>query len=270
MTQYLSFDIGGTNLKYALIDQEGHILEKDRVKTNTENLDAFMQTMYEVADKYQGKFAGIAVCAPGKIDTKNKIIYFGGALPFLDGLNLEETLGKKYDVPVGVENDGKAAALSEQWLGELSWMITNSSIGTRNMAAYAGFSCSAVNMIKKVNLALGNIDLDNGLTAFEAINNGDLRALAVFKRYCRNVAIMILNIQAVINGSKVVIGGGISAQPILIEEINNQFDKILQNNPMLNNQVIKPVIVAAKNGNDSNLYGALYALLLELNDEEVR
>ena len=306
MTQYLSFDIGGTNLKYALIDQEGHILEKDRVKTNTENLDAFMQTMYEVADKYQGKFAGIAVCAPGKIDTKNKIIYFGGALPFLDGLNLEETLGKKYNVPVGVENDGKAAALSEQWLGELhdvntgiaitlgtgvgggvivdnrilhgwtfqagelSWMITNSSIGTRNIAAYAGFSCSAVNMIKKVNLALGNIDLDNGLTAFEAINNGDLRALAVFKRYCRNVAIMILNIQAVINGSKVIIGGGISAQPILIEEINNQFDKILQNNPMLNNQVIKPVIVAAKHGNDSNFYGALYALLLELNDEEIR
>ena len=42
------------------------------------------------------------------------------------------------------------------------------------------------------------------------------------------------------------------------------------NNPMLNNQVIKPVIVAAKHGNDSNLYGALYALLLELNDEEVR
>ena len=298
MTQYLSFDIGGTNLKYALIDQEGHILEKDRVKTNTENLDAFMQTMYEVADKYQGKFAGIAVCAPGKIDTKNKIIYFGGALPFLDGLNLEETLGKKYNVPVGVENDGKAAALSEQWLGELhdvntgiaitlgtavgggvivdnrilhgelSWMITNSSIGVKNMAAYTGFSCSAVNMIKKVNLALGNIDLDDGVTAFEAINNGDLRAMAVFKHYCRNVAIMILNIQTVINGSKVVIGGGISAQPILIEEINNQFDKILQNNSMLNNQVIKPVIVAAKHGNESNLYGALYALLLQLKEKE--
>lgn len=87
------------------------------------------------------------------------------------------------------------------------------------MAAYTGFSCSAVNMIKKVNLALGNIDLDDGVTAFEAINNGDLRAMAVFKHYCRNVAIMILNIQTVINGSKVVIGGGISAQPILIEEV---------------------------------------------------
>ena len=101
MTQYLSFDIGGTNLKYALINNSGHIIEKDRVKTNTENLDSFIESMYQVADKYIGKFEGIAVCAPGKIDTKHKIIYFGGALPFLDGLNLEETLGKKYHVPVG-------------------------------------------------------------------------------------------------------------------------------------------------------------------------
>lgn len=95
MKKYLTFDIGGTNLKYALIDENGQILEKDRIKTNAEDLDAFMESMYQVADKYQDEFSGIAVCAPGKIDTENKIIYFGGALPFLDGLNLQETLGQK-------------------------------------------------------------------------------------------------------------------------------------------------------------------------------
>ena len=294
MTQYLSFDIGGTNLKYALINNSGHIIEKDRVKTNTENLDSFIESMYQVADKYIGKFEGIAVCAPGKIDTKHKIIYFGGALPFLD-------------VPVGVENDGKAAALSEQWLGELhdvntgvaitlgtgvgggilvdnrvlhgwtfqagelSWMITNSGLGTQNMAAYTGYSCSAVNMIRKVNIALGNTsNLDDGISAFKAINDGDLRAVAIFKRYCRNVAIMIINIQTVINASKFVIGGGISAQPVVIKEIDNQVHKLLDSNPMIGKQMIAPPIVAAKHGNDSNLYGALYALLLELNGEEVR
>lgn len=167
MEKYLSFDIGGTNLKYALIDEKGQILEKDRVKTDAESLDTFMASMYKVADKYQDQFQGIAVCAPGKIDTENKIIYFGGALPFLDGLNLQKTLGEKYNVPISVENDGKAAALSEQWLGELrgvdtgvaitlgtgvgggivvnnrvlhgwtfqagelSWMITNSGIGVK-------------------------------------------------------------------------------------------------------------------------------------------
>lgn len=85
MAKYLSFDIGGTNLKYALIDEEGKIFEKDRIETNTESLAAFMQSIYQVADKYRGQFKGIAVCAPGKIDTKHKVIYFGGALPFLMG-----------------------------------------------------------------------------------------------------------------------------------------------------------------------------------------
>ncbi len=303
MKKYLSIDIGGTNLKYALIDEKGHILEKDRVKTDAKNLTAFMENMYEVIDSYQDQFEGIAICAPGKIDTENKIIYFGGALKFLDGLNLQDALGDKYNVPISVENDGKAAALSEQWLGELrgvdtgvaitlgtgvgggvvvnnhllhgwtfqagelSWMITNSGIGTKNKATYTGDNCSAVNMVKKVNLALGNKDLDDGLTAFEAINNGDLRALAIFKRYCRNVAIMIINIQTVINASKFVIGGGISNQPILIEEINNQLAKILEINPMIGKQMIPPKIIVAKHGNDSNLYGALYSLLLELNKQ---
>lgn len=305
MTQYLTFDIGGTNLKYALIDEKGRIIEKKRMKTSTEDLDSFMDSMYIVGDKYEGKFKGIAVCAPGKIDTEHKTIYFGGALQFLDGLNLEETLGKRYHVPITVENDGKAAALSEQWLGELrdvddgvaitlgtgvgggiivnhrvvhgwtfqagelSWMITNSSIGTQNRLAYAGTSCSAVNMIRKVNLALGNAtDLDNGKAAFDAINDGNLRATALFNRYCRNVAIMIINIQTIINASKFVIGGGISAQPILIEEIDNQLHKIIENSPMIGKQMIVPPVVAAKHGNDSNLYGALYALLLELADEK--
>ena len=128
MKKYLSIDIGGTNLKYALIDEKGHILEKDRVKTDAKNLTAFMENMYEVIDSYQDQFEGIAICAPGKIDTENKIIYFGGALKFLDGLNLQDALGDKYNVPISVENDGKAAALSEQWLGELRGVDTGVAI----------------------------------------------------------------------------------------------------------------------------------------------
>lgn len=80
-------------------------------------------------------------------------------------------------------------------------------------------------------------------------------------QYCLDVAVMILNLQTVINGEKVVIGGGISAQEILIEEIRRQFGEILQDNPILGQQVIPPEIVAAKFRNDTNLYGALFALL---------
>lgn len=57
------------------------------------------------------------------------------------------------------------------------------------------------------------------------------------------------------------VGGGISAQKILIEEIRRQFGEILQDNPTLGQQVIPPEIVAAKFRNDTNLYGALFGLL---------
>lgn len=306
MTQYLAFDIGGTNLKYALMDKEGHILEKGSVPSENKELYKFMNNMYQVCDKYKGRFNGIAVCAPGKIDTKKKIIHFGGALPFLDGLNLQDTLGKKYGVPVGAENDGKAAALCEQWLGELhdvntgavmtlgtgvgggilidnrvlhgrdfqagelSWMAVNEAAGLKEKSAYMGELGSAVHMIKTINKKLGNEKLTDGKAAFEAIKAGNPDAVKIFKQFCLNVAIMILNVQTVINGEKIVIGGGISAQPILIEEIRKQFDYILQDNPMLGKQVTPPEIVAAKFKNDTNLYGALYALLLEINGQEVR
>lgn len=306
MTQYLSFDIGGTNLKYALINKTGHIIEKGHIPTHTEDLEGFIQDIYKICDRYQSEFEGIAVCAPGKIDTQNKIIHFGGALPFLDGLNLQKTLGDRYGVPVGVENDGKAAALSEQWLGELhevrtgavmtlgtgvgggilidnrvlhgntfqagelSWMVINQSVGIQTMQAYTGYLCSAVTMIARINQAVGNSDLQDGVAAFDAIKNNNAKAKQVFEEYCHNVAIMILNVQTVINGEKIVIGGGISAQNILIEEIKRQFNLILTNNPMLKEQVVPPKIVAAKFKNDANLYGALYALLLELNGQEVR
>ncbi|GHV98342.1 transcriptional regulator [Lactobacillus nasalidis] len=298
MTQYLVFDIGGTNVKYALMDGEGKLLEKGK-RASADNLEDFVAVLYAIGDQYKGKFAGIAVCAPGKIDTEKKIIHFGGALPFLDGLNLEETLGARYGVPVGAENDGKAAALCEQWLGELkgvdtgavltlgtgvgggivaggkllhgssfqagelSWMITNQGAGLKKMDAYAGFACSAVGMVEKVNRQLGNEDVNDGLAAFEAIKSGNEEAVKIFRQYCLSVAVMILNLQAVINGEKVVIGGGISAQEILIEEIRRQFGEILNDNPMLRQQVTPPEIVAAKFRNDTNLYGALFALLQE-------
>lgn len=300
MKKYLSFDIGGTNLKYAIIDHSGNIIEKNRISTNTKNLNDFMTSLYQIADKYKAVFSGIAICVPGKIDTKHKIIHFGGSLPFLDGLNLEDTLGKRYQVPISVENDGKSAALAEQWLGnlnhvktgitmtlgtgvgggivvnghilhgkdfqagELSWLLINSSLASSDLDAFTAHLCSAVLMIEAVNKALHNRDVNDGLAAFAAINNGDKTANRIFSQFCRNIAILILNVQAIINGEKVVIGGGISVQPRLITEIKHQFNELIKTNPMLQNQVISPEIVSAKLGNDANLFGALYALLLNL------
>ena len=59
------------------------------------------------------------------------------------------------------------------------------------------------------------------------------------------------------------IGGGISAQAILIEEIKRQFQLFLEEEPVIKMNLPDITIIPAKFGNDANLYGALYTLLEE-------
>src|SRR5699024_11774657 len=57
-------------------------------------------------------------------------IHFGGALPFLDGVDFAKRY-KKYNLPIAVINDGKASVLAENWLGSLKDMKNCASITDR-------------------------------------------------------------------------------------------------------------------------------------------
>ena len=112
----------------------------------------------------------------------------------------------------------------------------------------------------KINEVLGNSDLKNGLAAFEAINVGDKMVYPLFESYCRNLAITILNLQTIFDMETFVIGGGISAQPILIEEVNRQFDKVHHEIDFIGKIIKRPKIVACHHHNGANLIGAAYFL----------
>lgn len=76
---YLSIDIGGTNVKYAELNNAGNIIEQGKIKTSHDK-EQFLKNIDRIVAKYVKKgIKGIAFCAPGKIaHTK---IHFGGALP---------------------------------------------------------------------------------------------------------------------------------------------------------------------------------------------
>lgn len=300
MDNYLSIDIGGTNVKYALLDKAGNILEKKKIKTSHEK-ETFLQSIDQIVEQYKDKIKGIAFCAPGKIEHTQ--IRFGGALPFLDGIDLGERYADP-NIPVAAINDGKVSVLAENWLGnlkdlpncaaitlgtgvgggiiangqllngahfqagELSFMILNvsSEVGWDDIAGTRG---SAVRMIEKVNHAVGNADETDGLDAFEAINAGDEVALKIFNKFCQDVVMIILNMQSIVDLTTIAIGGGISTQPILIEGINQAYDEFLDKMEFYKNSLTRPKIVEAKFKNDANLFGALYNLLLQVNGEKL-
>lgn len=85
--------------------------------------------------------------------------------------------------------------------------------------------------------------------------------MATFEDYCKTIATIILNVHTTLDLQPFAIGGGISAQDLLVPEINRQYNLTLAEDPVTKSVLTRPNIVKTSFGNDENLLGALYQLL---------
>ena len=295
--QYLSIDIGGTTIKSARIDHSGNIMTKGRQQT-PRSKDAFLQVLQTIIQENQ-LIAAVCVSVPGIVDPQTGSVQFTGVLSYMGKFELAQYLEKTTQLPVYVGNDANCATLAEQWLGnlvdvdngavitlvtsggggigvngkllhgphsrggELSEIVTNR-VDPLTEQRTVGATTSAVKMVEMVAQACKLPDPADGQQAFQKIIAHDPLAWEIFEEYCRRVAYLIVSLQAVLDLEVVLIGGGISVQPILIEEIKNQFIKVQRADRRLMADITMPVIKAANFGNEANLLGALYGLLLKI------
>lgn len=288
---YLVFDIGGSFVKYATITSAGEITYKSKIPTILDQgIDGFIDSLVGVYEEFKGKVDGIAISTPGAVDVEKGIVYNGGNLPFLHEVCLKDVISKRCDnLPVAVENDGKCAGLAEAWIGSAKdvqdavviafgtgiagAIIKNKRIhrGNRLIAGEVSFLLHEMdrhkepviwahknsalllgnNLAAKKGLAEGDI---NGEKFFEMLENGDMDADEILKDFCYSAAVHCYNLQLIFDPDVICVGGGISEQPRLVEELRNQVDVIWDKVPHIG----KPNIVKCKFNNDSNLLGALY------------
>lgn len=145
--------------------------------------------------------------------------------------------------------------------GEVSYMETT--FDTQKLRGnFFGRTGSAVELIKRIATEKNLINKKDGEHVFELINQGDEVASQIFDDYIFGLASQILNIQYLIDPEIVAIGGGISAQPIVVERLNSAVQAIKSANPF---HAAQPKIVTCRFQNDANLYGALYNFFLQFN-----
>ena len=114
---YLGVDLGGTNIKAALVDAEGNILKESSVPTNLPRpaeavCDDIAALCAALADGV--RVHGIGVGCPGTVD--------GGVVRYSNNLNwhdfaMADYLQGKTGLPVRLANDANAAALGEALAG---------------------------------------------------------------------------------------------------------------------------------------------------------
>lgn len=118
MAYYVAFDIGGTFIKYALLQDEGTIINKAKVET-PHSLNELYQVLTHIVNAFKQThhIEGIAISAPGAVDSDTGIIKGASALPYIHGPNIKTDLEKLTNLRVEIENDANCAALAEVWLG---------------------------------------------------------------------------------------------------------------------------------------------------------
>lgn len=290
MNKYICIDIGGTSIKYGIIDKKGKIILKDQMDTEAyKGGQNILEKIKLIVKKYKEDFdiKGICISTAGMVDPiEGKIVYASNLIPNYIGVEIKKELEKEFNLRCEVENDVNCAGLGEVWLGSAKGckscvcltigtgiggcIILNNSVlhGHSNSAGEVGYmnmnggefqklaatSALVRNVAKRKNINKEDI---NGKIIFDLAKKGDSICIEEIDRVVDLLALGISNIVYVINPEVVVLGGGIMAQrEYLKDKIENALKtKLIES--VYNNTRLE----FAKGDNEAGMIGALFNFL---------
>ncbi len=121
MKYAIGVDLGGTNIRLAIVSSEGGIVsvkkERTRSMNSPKDLVDQIEDLYNALDIDKYEIEGMGVGVPGPVQQKDGYIYVLSNIGLGD-FNLKELLEERLKIKVVVGNDAKVAALAEARLGK--------------------------------------------------------------------------------------------------------------------------------------------------------
>lgn len=239
----VGIDLGCTNIKTVVVDDEGLVLVEDRKETREQDHRYWKRTVRELIDDFKKKYSisAVGLCAPGLADMQNTCIAFmPGRLPGLEKFNWCDFTGEK----VFVLNDAHSAMTAEATFGSARGLkhailltlgtgvgggiLIDGKLyqGLSQMAGHFGHvtiesnshTLDVTNMPGSIEDAIGNLTIEQRShgkfqTTFqliEAYNEGDTFATWLWLSSVRKLAISIASAINILSPEAVIIGGGIA------------------------------------------------------------
>ena len=84
MKYYLAMDVGGTSIKYGVVNDQGKIINTDKIVT-PDSLEKMYQAMGEIYHNCNYEVTGIALSMPGAVNSEVGNIEGASALDYIMG-----------------------------------------------------------------------------------------------------------------------------------------------------------------------------------------
>ena len=116
----VAVDLGGTNIKAAIVDKVNGIIEQTSTPTHAELgrdhlLDRISATIKELTTRHE--VIGIGMGLPGMVNLEQTIVRNPPNLPGWDEVRAAEEITKRTNLPCRIENDANIAALGSLHFG---------------------------------------------------------------------------------------------------------------------------------------------------------
>ena len=292
--KYIALDVGGSAIKYGLLNKYGEILEKGNIVTDNEDIDKFIFDIKSIVEKYikSENIKGLACSFPGAVNQKTGFIEGVSAVPCIHNVNMKKLLSEATALEISMENDANCSALAEGWIGaakdvdnfisivlgtgiggavvidkkilrgknlhggEFGFIQVTDEKGENGLGHVWSRVASTGALIRRV-ANRKNIDVSDltGQLVFE-MEKDDEEVKEEFAEWFKVLAKGIYNIQYILDPEKILIGGGISARKDFIDRLNKYLELMKNKESTLDIKVEK-----CEFDNDANLIGALYNFL---------
>lgn len=290
----IGIDIGGTNIRAALLDEERNIIEKIKIENQVKegpeyNLDKIIN---HINDNWKDRnIKGIGVGSPGPLDIKNGIILKAPNLQGWDNFNVKKYFEEKTSLKTEVNNDANVAGLAEAMIGSAKgaesvfYITVSTGVGgaliidnkiIKGANSFAGEICNLIiNEDKYSHSGLVQGGLEGQCSGpnisrqatdllgkhidtpevFELYKNNDDSIKSLINRVCENLSIGISNIISVVDPEVIVLGGSVILYNKELLEIITQKVK----EKVINKDAID--IRIAEIGDDAGLRGAGFLII---------
>lgn len=285
----LAFDIGGTNIKYAVCDESFNLSDSHTIPTEAEKGgQALVQKIIGIIEEYE-HVDRVAISTAGQVDSSTGIVvYSTGNIPYYTGMMVKKIIENKTGIPTFVENDVNAFALGEAHFGagkgcsdflclaygtgiggalyldnklykglnssagEFGHIITHAGGKQCNCGGEGCYECYASTkaLVEAVNKA-NSTNLD-AFQIFDKENFQKPEIRSVIDKWIDEIIIGLINIIYIFNPPLIVLGGGIMNEDYVIDLIDRKIYNLLMEN------FKKVNIVRSKSGSNSALLGVAY------------
>lgn len=121
----MGIDLGGTSVKLAILSEEGEVLQKWSIPTDSRDhginiMPDIIGSIKHHLDLYSltpEEFLGIGMGSPGAVDSSEGTVTGAFNLNWATSQPVRETMERETGIPFCIDNDANVAALGEKWRG---------------------------------------------------------------------------------------------------------------------------------------------------------